>query len=797
MAAVSGATTLAEWPGESPAGFDGFALARRAATLLRASTHPEARELIGWSAWRDAGRLRDQQRYEESEQRLREGLEGLAQVSAWRPWLLVESAEYARQRADWTRADELLRAARAALSDDPSLAFSHDTARIYVDGATAQLLIELGLTDQARPWLEREEPAAFASGDTAAFIASHIHACNFALATDDFAGLCERVERVLATPLPWDELGPVRAQFRLRLGAGLAEQSRRDPTLLAQARDALEAMLADPLAQRADRARAEQFLAELDLRAGHTDEARARLARVDELDPAAEDLDAAILRAVLEARLAVQSHAPSAALDAAWARVHGVVERVLAAQLRAPRRDGGLGILRMTRRRALWVELVRLELARAPGAAPRQSLEALLRAQALATLCRRFDELGAPSAPRASGIDALASALPEGWGCVQYLPGPERGYAFLLDARELRVVPLEAAHRIQALQRVVSGAFARREEPAAEELRALAELLLPPEAAAWVGAHERVMLCGLDALGPLPFELLPGSSGRALGQERVIAHAPSLELARRLLDAPTITARAGSVVCLASEPGAAARAKRPELVALPGAAEYGRAALARLGRGELLDGERASAARLELALASRPQALFLWGHGVRDGSRERQLGIALAGDATLANTLWCEALELLHLPPLVVLASCGAARGPERPGDEGVAHLGGAAWLAGARSVVLPPANIGYERTQVLLAAFERALGGGAVAHDALLTARREAAGAGEPGHAWAALQLCGWGREQLPGAGTPVEQPTGTRVGRGTWVAILAAAVALGAVLLSARRGVRGTAGG
>ncbi|TAJ11463.1 MAG: CHAT domain-containing protein, partial [Planctomycetota bacterium] len=752
--------------------------------------------LIGWGAWREAGYLVQQERFAELEPCLLAGLDGLPTVSPWRPWLLYERAELARQRGEWSEADALLHAARAALSSDPDLAFAHDGARIYIDGATAQLLIELGLTDQARRWLELEEPAALASEDTAIKLASHLHACNFALAVDDFDGLCARVDRVLTDDVSWDQHAAARAQFRLRLGVGRAEQSRRTPALLGVAREALEAALADPAIARSDRVRAELFLAELDLRAQQTEAARERIARADALSAAtgaasADDLDGAILRAVLGARLAVQTSAPRAALDAEWTRVHDVVERVLAAQARAPRRDGGLGILRMTRRRALWVELVRLELARSPQAAPTEAFEALLRAQALATLCRRYDELATPAAPRATGLASLAAALPDGWGCLQYLTGPGRGYVFLLDASGLRVVELAAAHALQALQRSTSAAAARREEPSADELRALGALLLPAEAASWVAAHERVMVCGLDALGPLPFELLPGTSGRPLGCERVLAHAPSLELARRLLDAPRVAPRAGALVCLASEPGAAARAERAELVELRGAGEYARAACERLGAGDALYGARASIVALEAALAAQPHALFLWGHGVRDGTRERQLGIAMSSDAAAA-TLWSEQLEALRLPPLCVLASCGAARGPERPGDEGVAHLGGAALLGGARSVLLPAATIGYEPTQLVLAAFERELGAGLPAHAALLAARRAAADAGVPGHAWAALQLLGFGREELPAGATRTAGAGGASRRSGVWIAVLGACVALAVALLAARRGAR-----
>ena len=120
-------------------------------------------------------------------------------------------------------------------------------------------------------------------------------------------------------------------------------------------------------------------------------------------------------------------------------------------------------------------------------------------------------------------------------------------------------------------------------------------------------------------------------------------------------------------------------------------------------------------------------------HGVHDGSRERPAGLVLASAAggegaaeATGAVAWCEDLERSTIAPCVVLASCGAARGPLRRGDDGIAGLAGALHAGGARAVVLSRSDVEYRATLRLVAAFLARVADGAAPAEALRAARAE-----------------------------------------------------------------------
>ena len=82
-------------------------------------------------------------------------------------------------------------------------------------------------------------------------------------------------------------------------------------------------------------------------------------------------------------------------------------------------------------------------------------------------------------------------------------------------------------------------------------------------------------------------------------------------------------------------------------------------------------------------------------HGFADYSRERPatlwLGTDGKGDGLLAAD---EIDDATAVADVILLATCGAARGAQRAGDAGAGHLGGAFTLAGARTVVLASGDL-------------------------------------------------------------------------------------------------------
>jgi CHAT domain-containing protein len=109
--------------------------------------------------------------------------------------------------------------------------------------------------------------------------------------------------------------------------------------------------------------------------------------------------------------------------------------------------------------------------------------------------------------------------------------------------------------------------------------------------------------------------------------------------------------------------------------------------------------EEASLSALRGALAANPDVVHLLAHGVDDVLRERGASILLAPSKGDDGILGCAEAETLLSARLVVLSSCRAGSGPQRLGDDGAEHLGGACFVAGADCVILSPAALDFDAT--------------------------------------------------------------------------------------------------
>ena len=97
----------------------------------------------------------------------------------------------------------------------------------------------------------------------------------------------------------------------------------------------------------------------------------------------------------------------------------------------------------------------------------------------------------------------------------------------------------------------------------------------------------------------------------------------------------------------------------------------------------------------------------------------------LLSDARGQGTgVWCEDIERLSVPPVVLLGACGTARGPGRPGSGLAAHLGGAFLYAGAEAVVLSGDDLRYAPTLQFMAAMHANLSEGISVAEAARRAR-------------------------------------------------------------------------
>jgi hypothetical protein len=339
-------------------------------------------------------------------------------------------------------------------------------------------------------------------------------------------------------------------------------------------------------------------------------------------------------------------------------------------------------------------------------------------------------------------------------------------------------------------------------------------MLLPDDVRALLETWTDLTIVGAEFLGFLPFESLPFRGSR-LGLELAVSYLPSLPVGVALAARPLPAAFERDLLLLgAARPAPAVLARWPDLVPLPFtdadlaalAAPYrsvvpgGRDAS---GRVEVLGDGRATPSRLASLTPDSSRILHVVAHGVYASDRERPAGLALApapggGDGLVFG----EAVEAASAPPLVVLSSCGAARGPGRLGDDGVSHLGGAFLRAGARAVVLSRADVDLDSSLALGAAFHEAVAQGASPARALLFARRRVAEDTERADPFfhSLVHVVGLGHERrFPGDWRPPdgfdahepadggEIPARGAASSGARIALVAAALVAGGLALGA----------
>jgi hypothetical protein len=522
-------------------------------------------------------------------------------------------------------------------------------------------------------------------------------------------------------------------------------------------------------------------LAEIHLRAGDPERAR----HLDEAlagDPPSEDLDERLRLAAFRARLALSSNADAARLAARRSELKAAFEPVLEARMGIGLRRGGVGHLHFLDIRSALSELVELT-RRLEG--PEAALDELLAVRELGSLARALG--GSPATLAAIQVELL----PPGGGILAYLPGTERSHVFLIDAKQVRCLELPALWTWNAerdeLQRLLLRPPAADEPPAVrarldELLGSLAQVLLPESVQEALATWSEVSVEGLGLAGYVPFEALPLAGGQPLGLALPVSHLPSLGVATRL------AGRAGPPREPRTDLTVVAAPLDPEREAIPWGARDARALAAwcRPGRFELFAGAEATPAVLRAPASTEASWLLLVLHGVYDPERERAAGLLLGRDAAGGQArLFAEDVEALHVPPLVFLAVCGAARGPLRRGDDGITDLGGAFLTAGAEAVVLSPIDLVLGPTLELAETFQAELARGASPSRALQRARSAVAQQEEYAHPYhyALLHLVGIGHRPVyaaPLAGVgPARAPSLLGLAVGLFVALVLGALA------------------
>lgn len=652
-----------------------------------------------------------------------------------------------------------------------------------IAGARGVAWLELGLTELAAREFEREtQLLATAARPTAEdTFAAAVHALSLALARADPRTVLTRSADLLAHD-PFVASAPRwRAEVEAKRARALAQLVPRDPAVTSEARAALRAAFDAPEQSTRERALLAVRLAELELRAQDLAAAESALGAADVACAGLTDAPERVELDTLRARLELARAAPRARLD----ELRGVLRVHVDAQRRAwralPLRGGGHAWLRPGSRRALLVELIRLELALDGPAA---ALEVWLALEEENALARRAE------LPAATLRELRAEYLVPGQTVVVWCVGPESGVVFALDADTLDAELLQGGE--EALRAALERWRAQGSEVDAQRVR---ELCFPPRTRARLAPGRALTLVGLDVIGDPVLEELSLADGAWLGESFAVDVLPALALGLAWSRAAAADAEFeyDLLAVAATSPDASERTRLGALEDLAVSDEELDALAAPYARVHTLRGAQATRAAFRALPFERARALCFLGHGALDDTRERPPVLVLAAHAGAPSTeralAGCDEVEGLRGPPLVVLAACRAASGPLRAGEGQPAGLP-AAWLAaGTRCVVASPRDLPLDVALLFLRELNAELAhdgaGGAGLATAEAVRRVRARHAGDPGarSALAGIRVIGLG-QRVPSR-APVHVASGTAPQRGAtaWRAFAGASVCAVAV--------------
>lgn len=382
--------------------------------------------------------------------------------------------------------------------------------------------------------------------------------------------------------------------------------------------------------------------------------------------------------------------------------------------------------------------LVALHLAVEGAEGASAALDDLLLGQGVGSLARALE------APAVDTRTVQTSLLLPGEVAVLHQPAHEGGFVFLVTRESVRAFPLAPLHvfetRQKAFERTLDRALAGRDPQLWNAVDAAATTLyaevFPPGCQESLDAHDRLAILSAEILGYVPFEMLRGPDGVALGLSHTIRYLPSapaaLALQRRRAtrkDPPAGTTPDCVLFC-ADQPG------KPEGLKFPGDLKVSTAAKEAFLDGysptnhTIVEGEAATPARLAEVCESGPRVLQILAHGMVDRARREAAGLLLAGSAPL---VWPQQALALRAPPLVILAACETWSGPRRRGDDGGTHFTGSLLRAGADTVVASERPILLNWALEFFATVQKALANGADPAVALRRGRESLAGHEDP----------------------------------------------------------------
>ncbi len=523
----------------------------------------------------------------------------------------------------------------------------------------------------------------------------------------DLLLLVDRADDALAAidAVPQEEFSADLAATRVIAQSAVANRDDVDATLLL---DQLEALPHQQGISKTPVLIARLAAAELALRIGQPDRARAAIdAMATELprQAAANGLflrERAWARAI-EGRLgrpdATSTERPGATAFA----------MLLDEWRMTPLLPGGISFLRSGARRLV------IHAALAAAGDDLAAFELLLAAQTMGSLARQL-ELPAPTLP-----ELRRELLAAGEVLLTWLPTTDATHLFLVDATRVRHFTLPSERETRDVANAL--ASARGVEARRPHLAALAAALLPDEVRVALAGARHAWLCGSELLEGVPLLELEVAPGVRLGAQLPIAELPSLPVALWLRRRPRATREAGIDAWVGPETSLNGKARftfdREKFAETVPTLRYVE------GDGSAA-GERSSFGQELGRRLAHDVGLFV-AHGVIDRHRDRFAGLLLlGGDDPERTVAWADAFERATLPPFLVMAACSAGEAPNRIGEDGGEHLGGAALIGGARCVVLGRGMLSAGETLPELVTLLRGVTAGEPPATALWQARRE-----------------------------------------------------------------------
>ncbi len=723
--------------------------------------------------------------------------------------VLVALAESRRLIGDSSAAWELLEEAEQRLLDGPRW----ELVGASIPGLRAQIHLDLGLGDLARPWVERALEIARANRDRGPkyedlLVAAQSRAVTLEAASGNHLEAIRLAEGYLADGELYEGSPAEGAHLLLQRARSVLLLALHGEEDLELAEHELRALLAEAGADLGalDRLDATVLLARTLLASGRVQEARTlheNRPMLPEL-PLKEASDVAVLGAQLE--LAAPSSVER--LDAASAEVERALDGLMEAWRRAPERTGGVSFLRYAGRRSLLDAWIRLAVARwGEEAGAQRALEKLVQIQRLGTLSRGTEGTSAELS------DIRVRLCSDDRGVLVYFVSPERLHVFAFDRHVLVRRERPGRFVFESLQRAWALALdpARMDGPAAaanledeRDLAArLASFLLPDEIQEVVAGWSELSVVGADLLEGLPLEWLPWRKGAHLGLDVAIAFLPSFPLGLALADQSRSESgeRELDLILLAApevEPGIVQDGTRLEPLALHAGFVRSLEDLYASKRASLSFGPDASVAALDSPVLARTGILHVIAHTLVDGRRERPIALVLARAEERSGLVWCEDIEHFASPELVLLTCCRSGAAPARRGDANAADMAGAWLAAGARAVLVTQRDLKLSAAERLSAGLHRELVAGSAPAAALRLALKALARedpAAPLEFVYGLPRLVGWGHTPLYSP-RPGPERTSSAAPPGTdWMiamAVLGGLVVLGVIGARALRARR-----